>query len=302
MKNPNSATEAETSPENETQEKTVEIYFGVFIDVLEVDHWINTLGNYRKKGEKWKEDMESDIMDSKYGKVAMIAEGTANTLAKLPNNPVSNAIQKGLDVKDKIVGYKDKVEGYMDKADGFVDNTLGKIMDSDFVNVDENVDATGSKRSMISKMEPAYVGGLFVGDDFWSDYNYRIYLQGALFPGEINPKESKDGEADESIPEEARNQLSENAVKEALDGINQKLSPLQGQKLSVHFDLFGYAKDPTVDNLKSEIEKLKGDYPNINELAIDYTGKYNKFCDSVEVKSDLGDAMMRFRNLKFLEK
>ena len=308
MADSGSAGPVDQSSTSENQDKTMDMYFGVFFDVYEIDAWFNAIGNYRNKGERWKEGFESDIQDSKYGKVAMIVEGTAKTVAdKLPpNNPVS----KALDAKDKVFGYKDKAEGIVDDVGGFIDDKSDKVLDTVFTDRD-GIDPTGSKRSIISMMEPAYCGGLFVGDSFWSDYNYRIYVQGSVLAFDFKSKKSTDdgdtseadGEISEEDKEEFRAGQAQKAVQEAIEAIKGKIGKApKGTKLSVHFDIFGYDKDASIDNLESEINNLKGEFPDINEINIDYTGKYENLNDPDEVGSDLGETKMRFRNTKFLEK
>jgi len=286
---------------SENQEKTIDYYFGVFIDLREIDSWFNTVGKYRNKGKKMKEDFESDVMDTKYGKVAAIVDGTAKNVAdKLPpNNPVSKAIQ----AKDKVMGYKDKAEGMLGKVEGFVDNAANKVLDNDFIKM-EGIDPLGSKRSIISMMEPAYWGKPNE-DDVWGTYYSRIYLQGSVHTGDFKPKKSsseEDESEDEKSIEEARGQWIDEAVQEALDAIKQEMSKIPQGKVCLHFDLFGYSKDPSIDKLKPKLDGLKQESANINEIKIDYTGKYENLNDPDEVSKSLSGGEFHFRNNKFLEK
>jgi hypothetical protein len=308
--NAGNAGPVDQSPVSENQDKTVDMYFGVFIDVREIDHWINAAGNYRNKGKKWKEGLENDVQDSSYYKYGMMVEGTARNVAdKLPNNPVSNAIKKGLDAKDKVIGYMDKAEGALGKIEGAIDGASDKALNNDFVQMD-GIDPLGSNRSIISMMEPAYCGGIFSGKDdaFFSEYNYRIYTQGSVFTGDFSEKKSTAdddlSESEEGISKDARQIWSDETAQEALNAITGKLDKApKGTKLSVHFDIFGYAKDASIDILEPEINNIKGNYPDINEISIDYIGKYNHLNDPDEVQSDFsGDTYVRFRNHKFLEK
>jgi hypothetical protein len=307
------------SPLSENQDKTTDVYFGVFFDVHELGAWFTKIGDYRKKGERWKEDFESDVQDNKMVKTAMFVEGCVKSvMGQLPNNPVSNIIQKGLDAKDKVVGIKDKVEGAVGKVTGTIDNVSNKIIDNDYVKLD-GFDPLGSKRSIISLMEPTYVGGLYAKDEegesnFWSDYNYRIYVEGSVTAFDFQPKketeekepeseeERKDAEEKEKGKQKWREDEAKKAVTKALETIENKIP--KEQKLSLHFDIFGYADDASLDNIEQEINNLKGTYPAINELKIDHIGRYNNFNDPDEVKSDLdSDTRIRFRNQgsKFLE-
>ena len=297
------------SEKSENQDKTTDIYFGIFFDVREPDDdiWINKAGNYRKKGEKWKEGAESDLQESKAYKVGMLVEGIANQIVEtLPDNPVSKVIKTALDTKDKIVGYKDKVEGAVESVTGFVDEKSDMIMNQDYVTL-SGFDVTGSKRSIISKMEPAYYGK-FVDrkgmDEILATYNFRVETTGSLFAQDFNPDKSDDEDSSESqgISEEVRQFFSEEAAAQVMEEIEKKVCTLSGTKLSLHFDLFGYAKDASMSYLESKINGLKQTFPNINEMSIDYKGEYENFNDPDEVQRDLGETVMRFKNTKFLEK
>jgi hypothetical protein len=297
------------SSTSENQDKTVDMYFGVFVDIREIDNWINTVGNYRNKGKKWKEDMESDVKDSSYYKTGMLVEGAAKSIIDaLPDNPVSNAIKKGLDAKDKVTGYMDKAENAVGKVEGFIDDKSNKVLNNDYVSMD-GIDPLGSNRSIISMMEPDYCGGIFEGkeDDFWSDYNYRIYVEGSVYAGDFKSKKSTNdedtSESDADVSDDVKKVWSDEAAQQAIDAIKDKIKTApQGQKLSLHFDIFGYAKDASLDNLEPEINNLKGENPNINEISIDCIGKYENLNDPDEVGKSLGGSSIRFRNKKFLEK
>jgi hypothetical protein len=303
MGNPNQADKLDQSNPDENQEKTVDYFFGVFFDVHEIDSWINAVGNYRNKGKKMKEDFESDIQDNKAYKIAQCVEGTAKKIADAlpPNNPVA----KALNTKDQVVGYKDKAEGALGKVEGFIDDKASKALDNKFIQVDDEIDPLGSKRSIISLMEPSYVGEINKDDSF-GNYACRIYAQGSMTAGDFKQKEPEneenESEPDESAKEEIKKQWSNEAVEEVFKAIEKELKPLQ-QKLSLHFDIFGYANDSSIDDLKPKINNLKQTFPNINEIGIDYTGKYSNFNDPDEVKGSLGgETLIRFRNSKFLEK
>jgi hypothetical protein len=195
----------------------------------------------------------------------------------------------------------------VDDVGSFVDDKSDKVLDNDFITLD-GIDPLGSNRSIISMMEPDYCGGIYSGEEdaFFSDYNYRIYAQGSKLALDFKPKEpAKDGDASESDEglDNTRKVWSDEASQEALKAIEGKIDKApKGTKLSVHFDIFGYAKDASIDTLEPEINNLKGKYPDINELNIDYKGQYEKLNDPDEVMNDLGETMIRFRNRKFLEK
>jgi len=300
------ATAADQSEASESQDKTFDIYFGVFFDVREVDHWVNTVGNYRKKGEKFKSDMENKVQDNKYYKMAEIAEDiTKSIMEQLPNNPVSNAIQKGLDAKDKVVGYKDKAEGYVDKVTGYVDNKSNKVLDNGVVNIDDDFDPLGSKHSIISLMEPVYQGGgqqqnMSLAEGTFT-YAYRVYAQGSVYAEDFKEKKS-DNEEGSSEAETSNTGLAEKAADDALKDISDYMVATPSGKISVHFDLFGYAKDDAVNILESKLNGLKSEHSKIQELKVDYKGQYTKFNDPDEVKGSLGGTKDRFRNTKFLDK
>jgi len=287
------------SDQKENQEKSLDMYFGVFFDVHEIDSWINFLGNKRKAGEQWLNDKENFVQDSKAMKIATIIEGTAkNIIEMLPDNPVSNLIQSGLDIKDTIVGYIDTGKDLKDKYTGMVDDAVGSVLNNEYVPI-EDIDPLGSLRSIIFDMEPDYIGGLHENiDSFWSDYNYRIYAQGSVFTSDFKPKEDDE---EEIVSPEFREFASQEAVDLSFAAIEDKVGMAPtGQKLSLHFDLFGYADDASIDMLKPKIDSLS--HPGIVEICYDHIGKYKNLNDPDEVFSDLGGTSIRFRNKRFLEK
>ena len=287
------------SEQKENQEKSLDMYFGVFFDVHEIDTWMNFLGNKRKAGEQWLNDAENYVQDSKAMKIASMIEGTAkNIIEMLPDNPVSNLIQSGLDIKDTIVGYIDTGKDLKDKYTGMVDDAVGSVLNNEYVSLN-GFDPLGSLRSIIFDMEPDYIGGLFEngGENFWNDYNYRIYAQGSVFASDFKPKEDEE----ESVSPEVREFASQEAVDLSFAAIEDKVGMAPtGQKLSLHFDLFGYADDASIDMLKPKIDSLS--HPGIVEICYDHIGKYKNLNDPDEVGSDLGGTMIRFRNRRFLEK
>ena len=314
MGDPNRAGKVDPAPESENQEKIMNIFMGVFFDVREDDSWYNAPGNYLNKGKKWKEDAESDFQDSKAGRIAQCVEGTArNVVEKLPPNPVSKAIKTGLDAKDKVVGYKDKLEGAVDKIEGTIGGVSDKLLDNKYVPV-EGVDPVGSKRSIISMMEPAYYRMAEGEYGLFDIFSYRFYAQGSLcrkslsINAGVSTEQKSKNEDDESdfnkdIPENVSIVWSNDAVNEVFGEIQNVLASKAGQKLSVAVDIFGYENDASIDILKPKIDSLKQTCPNIAELKVEYVGKYKKINDPDEVEKDLKKAGgQRFRNEKFLKK
>ena len=299
---PGSADSVNKQSASENQDKTLDMYFGVFFDVHDplYDSWLSKVGKARKDAEKWKGDTENDIRDSKAYKIAQIVEGTAkNIIEALPPNPVSNLIQKGLEVKDTIVGYKDKAEGLLDSATGAVDKVTNTILDQNYVHISGLDNVAGSKYSIVFKMEPVYQGGAYQaeGDDALAVYVHRIYAQGSQFVEDYNPNTKEE----EKVSAEERQQISDDAAAQALQQIKNKLNAAPKAKLALHFDLFGHADDASIEKLEPEINNLKGSYANINSVKIDYKGKYKNLYDTDEVRSDLGGTVSRFRNSKFLD-
>ena len=315
MENTDGANELDKSSASESQQKMFDISFGVFFDVHDIDSWMTTAGNYRKKGERFKNDMENKVQDNEYYKIAQFVEGTASKIAEqFPNNPVSKAIKTGLDAKDKVVGYKDKAEGLVGSVTGTVDNLSNKVLDNDKVKLD-GIDPLGSKRSIISLMEPVYCGKIQELEGFgemFGTYAHRVYAQGSVYAPELKEKKSDEEDKEElSEAEKAQNEqnkknfrsdLANAAANDAFNDINDKLRGTPQGKISVHFDMFGYANDDSMNILETKLNELKSTFSNINELNVDYKGQYTKFNDPDEVKSSLKDTAQRFKNTKFLEK
>ncbi|MCL2041737.1 MAG: hypothetical protein FWG84_06840 [Bacteroidales bacterium] len=384
--------------EDENQGKAVNVYFGVFFDVREDDSWYNTFGNYRKKAEKWKEEMVGDLLGSDEYKLVQLVEGNVKeTLKELPDNPVSKAILNAIDkAENKAAGYADTIEGYSNKPGEYIDKAGNKVSGyankpDEYMNKTENkisnyankpdeymnkadnkitnyqnavssyddklsmipgyqelknqiwgyknelkettggykdelkdtlkgykdalmeeakpatdivekikdADPFGSKRSIISKMEPAYEGKK---EKTGESYNYRIYAQGSLLPSELKPKSTGD-DADDGGSNADKSQWSKEAAETALEAIKNKIITIpNGIKLSVHFDIFGYDDDASMEKLEPELNNLKQAFSNITGIDIDHKGQYKKLNDPDEVKSGLGGAKSRFRNTNFLNK
>ncbi|MCL2041739.1 MAG: hypothetical protein FWG84_06850 [Bacteroidales bacterium] len=290
---------------SEHQDKTLDMYFGIFFDVHESldDSWMSKAAKYRKDAEKWKGDFENDIRDSKAYKIAEIVEGTAKSIIDvLPDNPVSNVIKQGLAMKDTIVGCKDQAEGLIDSATGALDSVTNTITGQEYFDVSSFDNIAGAKYSIVFKMEPVYRGGgsQAEGDDVFTVFVHRIYAQGSRFVEDFRPK--KPGEEEQSpISDEWRQQLSDEAAAQALQQIKNKLDAAPNAKLALHFDLFGHADDASMDKLEPEINDLQGSYANITSVKIDYKGKYKNLYDVNEVRSDLGGTVARFRETTFLD-
>jgi hypothetical protein len=314
MKNPNQADKLEESPVSENQDKTVDVYFGIFFDAIDMSlaaHYFNR-EEYLRKGE----DAVSDVKNSStYGTVNEVAAWADFATDVLPDNPVSKAVNTALEVKSTIENKVDDVFGKVNTVNDDVSDKMGKIPTSFGSGTDGNKsegDAGESligSRSIISKMEPNYVGGVPSQETEEKDYgvkvtistsgdvyNFRIYTTGAVTNQEIKQKEPANAEEEPQISEDARKQLAQNAIEDVKNAVNQKIAPCP-PKLFLHFDVFGYEKDPAANDFISEIDKFKQN-PKVIDLSTDYNGGlFENFHSKDEVKSKLGDTSARFRNL-----
>ena len=311
----NSAKSQEKSPESENQDKSIEVYFGVFFDAKDISLLGSTFNRqeYMRKGEEAVSDAKDSSIYKTVDEVAMYAKFATDIL---PDNPVSKAVNKALEIKDTLENKVDDVFGKVNSINDSITDVAGKVPTS-FGSGTDGTDSEGDagesligSRSIISKMEPKYIGiPMTTGEEkkvailsvstFESPYNFRIYTTGAVSNQEVKQKDSEKTEETVQISEEARKQYAKEAVEDAVNAINQQLKPCP-PKLSVHFDLFGYKKDPAVNNFISEIDKFKQN-PKVNELSIDYKGLYDNFHSKDEVLSSMGnDTIMRFRNLNNL--
>ena len=316
MANPNQADKLDQSPVSENQEKTVDVYFGVFFDARDMSLMSNLIGDrgeYLRKGE----EAVSDVKDSSYYKTAdEVAAWAKFATDVLPDNPASKWINKGLEAKDKGENFVDGAFGSANKLNDGISDKMSNIPTS-FGTGTDGTDSEGDagdslvgSRSIISKLEPKYVGGVStqteevekeivtgvkvsktnVGDS----YNFRIYVTGAVTNQELKQKDSANAEENEQISEGARKKMAEDAVKDAIKQITKRMPQC---KQIVHFDVFGYSKDPAVNDFIPEIDNFKNPY--VNEIVTDYTGLYKNFHDKDEVLNDMGETRVRFRN--FLE-
>jgi len=297
-----SAKSVDEKDASEHQDKTLDFYFGIFFDVHNPldDSWRSTIGRYRKKGEKLKDDIENDIRDSKAYKIAEIVEGTAkNIIEALPDNPVSDVIKQGLAMKDTVVGYKDQAEEKLNSITKTVDSVTNTLLDQEYFEITGADNIVGSKYSIVFKMEPLYrgVGGQAKGSDVFTVFAHRIYAQGSQFVEDYNPNTKEENK----VSEELRQLFSDQAAEQALLQIQSKLNAAPNAKLALHFDLFGHADDASMDKLEPEINNLQSSYANITSVKIDYKGKYKKLYDANEVRSDLGGTAARFRDTSFLD-
>jgi len=284
--------------EPEDQDKKFDASFGVFFDVHQMDGWINTVGNARKDAEQWKNDMENDVRDNEYFKYGQLAVGIAEQIVDTlgPDNPVSKAIQTGLEYKDQILGYKDWAEDKYNELTGAIDDKSNAVLDQEIIQI-SGMDPLGSKHSIISLMEPVYQGVLqeLSGNDVFGTYCFRILVQGGIVTDDFK-------ESEEELCKDMKPQWSDKAVEDAYNEIERNLKTLGALKLSVHIDMFGYEKDASMGKLEPKLNGLQQSFPNIEEFNIDYKGKYKNLNDPDEVKGDLGGTQQRFRETKFLEK
>jgi hypothetical protein len=298
MGNPSQADSLNQSSVSENQDKMVDIYFGIFFDAMDMSlaaHYFNREEYLRKGEEKVSEVKDSSIYKT-VNEVAAWADFVAETL---PDNPVSKAVKKGLEVKNTI---ESKADNLMGKAGGLSDDIagLGGKVPTSVSNKEKSDDDSGgesvlgSERSVISKLEPNYIG-----DYFKTNYNFRIYTVGAVTKKEVKQNKSNNDEAEPELDENTRNQFEKDAIEKVVEAIKQKINPSL-PKQSLHFDIFGYTKDPAVNNFIQEIDQFKQN-PNVNELSIDFKGLYDNLNSRDEVFSSINeDTMKRFRNLNNL--
>ena len=292
MENAN-ASSLDQSPVSENQEKLVDIYFGVFFDAMDTSvaaQYFNQ-AEYLRKGE----EAISDVKENSIYKAVDEYSGYVGSIAsQLPNNPVSNAVNAALGAKDMI---ESKVDGLMGKVEGLGNSITGladRLPTSIGTGGDDKEDGekreelVGS-RSIISKMEPCYIG-----DYYGTNYNFRIYTVGAVTNNEV-----KRPQDDPDFDDNVREGFEKKGIDKAMDAITNQINA-SPPKQSVHFDIFGYSKDPAVKNFIPKIDEFKQNQ-NVTEISIEHKGLYDKFYDFNEVASSLGETMLHFRNLNKLK-
>ena len=268
------------SPTSENQEKIENVYFGVFFDAIDNSVMANMIGDrgeYMRKGEETISDVKDNSIYKTVEEVGMWAEYATNVL---PDNPVSNAVKKGLEVKNTV---EEKANEYIGKVEGLNDSITDKAGDIPTGTSGGTAEDMTGGRSVISKMEPCYIG-----DYYKTNYNFRIYTKGAVTNNELRKEDTTE------FSDDARKDVKTKAIQEALNAIKTKMPQIK--KFSLHFDVFGYEKDPAVKDFIPEIDQFNQN-PNVNKLSIDYKGIYKSFYDKDEVLSDLGEVCARFRDL-----
>ena len=348
---------------SENQDKSMDVYIGVFFDALDIsvlanflrDEEISTKGEYIREAE----EAVQDVKDSRAYQIAdqvLIAVKAINKA--LPDNDVSNAILKTIDLKEKGEKLVDDGFGKVTEIDNAISdpkslipnsvpagiaNEATETKDVTFENLahsanDFGLGSTGTdaveyasskvsdlgkeiaketpklieeaeenligSRSIISKLEPKYIGestqeGLF--EDDLKDtlipvkvhnvfrYCYRIYTTGAVTNQELK------GNNDDGMDDATRKILINQAFHKAVYQIKCAIRRTP-PKQSVHFEVFGYKKDPAVQNFISKIDQFNQE-PNVNESSLDYQGLYENLCSPEEVKNDMKDTTNHFTNL-----
>ena len=299
---------------SENQDKTADVYFGVFFDAVDMSlmsQLIGDRGEYMRKAEGAVSDVKNS---SAYKTVDEVAAWAKFATDVLPDNPVSKGINKGLEAKNKVENLVDGAFGKANKLNDDISDTMGKVPTS-FGTGTEGTESEGDageslvgSRSIISKLEPKYIGGtstqveevekeIITGvkvskTNVGASYNFRVYVTGAVTNQELKQKESANAEENAQMDEGARKQLAKDAVDKAISKIEENIQPC---KQIVHFDIFGYAKDPAVNDFIPEIDTFKQN-PYVNEILIDYKGLYKNFHDKDEVLNDMGEeTRVRFR-------
>ena len=264
----------EKSPVSDNQDTMVDVFLGVFFDGIETD----LIKAYRANLERQKDEIKSDIQNSSvYGTVNEYS-GYAKSIAdQLPPNPVSNVVNTAVETKEKIEG---AVWGAVDTVEALVDNNFGLgSVSSEFVN--DGDDLLSSDRSSISKIEPRYRG-----DIINAPYNFRFYVLGAVSNDELRNKPD--------APELGADFI-EQSVRTAKEAIEDKINSCP-RNLHVHFDVFGFGKDPAVKSFIPEIEGFR-QMDKVDELTLEFTGIYDNYHSMDEVKSSLGEVIIRFSKL-----
>jgi len=294
---------------SESEEKTVNVYFGIFFDAVDKSFLTQMLGFNREEEMRKVEETVSDVKSSSTYQTINEIEAYAKMATDiLPDNPVSKAVNKASELKSKTENVVDDVFGKVSGIDKAITDKAGDVPTSfgnseDKKNDNDAEDMVGS-RSIISRLEPNYIGIPFTkGEDkevaivkvatIESASNYRIYTTGAISNNEVR---KPDG--DPEISDGERKTLEDAAVDKV---INEIKSHINGKpKKSLHFDIFGYAKDPALKTFIHKTDLFKKE-PDVNDVSVDHEGKYKKFYDVDEVKNSMSQKTRdRFRNLNKL--
>jgi hypothetical protein len=283
MEKPGGAGPVDKSQESENQDKIVNMCFGIFFDAFES----NIIGNYREQGSRWKDEQIGNITNSDEMLIgSAIYDMVVDVANKLPGNAVTDAINK-VDALKKDA--ENAINSLNDKIDELNDSNLGLGEVSNEC-VNDGDDMLGSGRSVISRMEPSYMGDIN-GDLFETKYNYKIYIQGAINSSDLKKKEATESES----PDE---NYVNSIVTEVKTEVESKIKAGPQAKLSLHFDIFGYRKDPAVNKFIPEVDTFS-QIANVNEVNIEYKGLYENYYAPKEVNESLGSARARFgRNYK----
>ena len=271
----------------------------------------NDVSNFILKGIGAKEDAEK-LVDDGFGKVNEIDNAISDPKSLIPNSVPAGIANFATEQKEDMFELMEDSADYHlgSKAAEFVRDDassyasdLGKEIAKETPKlIEEGEEVFIGSRSIISKLEPKYIGesteeGLFeddledlpVGVSHGFRYCYRIYTTGAVTNQEL--KKNTENELDDA----SRKWLMDQAVNNAVYQIkcNIRRTP---PKQSVHFEVFGYKKDPAVQKFLSKINQFNQE-PNVNESSLDYQGLYENLCSPEEVKNDLQDKKKHFTNL-----
>jgi hypothetical protein len=246
------------------------------------------------------------------------------------NLGISNAVQnKKEDAKNDAVGFvKDKVKD----GDDYVGATNTLNAAKDFR--DDVRDSLKSTRSIISIIEPSYIGkgnfqdmNLSTSDSKEKDntkyYSSNIYVEGCVSYDELKGKNKE--EENNEVPEQEEGEKPANHVggvaqsgqKAFHDLINEDSSDLKDEsniisrveeakegikkaippvKQELFIDIFGFKKDPAVNRLIQEIDSFLSQLPNVMQYDVPTKELFDNFCDFKEIEKK--DYLSRFRNIK----
>ena len=309
MDNQNSAKSVDESATSENQDKTVDVFFGVFFDSMDASLLANYFNReeYMRKGE----ETVSDVKDSSvYKTVDEVAAWAKFATDVLPDNPVSKYVKKGLEVKKTAEKTVDDSMGKVNAVNDAVSDNMSKIPTSFGTSTGDGAKQEGDagesligSRSIISKLEPRYIGGEATKEKVEKDYgvkvsyeksrdsySFRIYTVGAITHQELKQKNSEEAA-------QIDNAQIDKAVGDAVNAIKGYINNACPPNQSVHFDIFGYKKDPAVNKFISEIDQFNQE-GKVNEISVDHQELYENLSSSDEVRKDLSDTTKkRFRSL-----
>ena len=237
MKNPNSATEANKSPESESQEKTKEIYFGIFfkgLDISQMEKLQKAIEDPLSKGQ--------DLLGGLGDKATSFIEGLKD---------------EGMNKMKSEVGKLEgehapgmQVSGLGDTAEALINEQYNDVKGGATGALDET--GAGDTYEEVNQTINKYV------------YDYRFVKgNGKVDESALNAISSvagnliMDKEEFKNISDLVKNQVE----------VIIKSEP--GTKLTLHFDIFGFNFGAdAADFFEEEVPKFKT-FPNVVDSTVD---------------------------------